>query len=90
MDVVRRRAVVSGRVQGVFFRASTRRRARALGLAGWVRNLADGRVELEAEGTPRAVADLLAWVETGPPQARVTGVEVTEASPTGATSFDVV
>jgi acylphosphatase len=69
------RAFVSGRVQGVFFRASTAREAARLGVAGWARNLSDGRVEVLAEGEPAAVEALLAWLRKGPPLARVTGVE---------------
>jgi acylphosphatase len=86
---VRQRAVVSGRVQGVFFRASTRRRADELGVTGWVRNLPDGRVELAAEGPLEAVGALLDWAGNGPPQALVTSVDVVEEPPTGATGFEV-
>lgn len=75
------RARVRGRVQGVAYRASTRQEARRLGLAGWVTNLPDGSVELEAQGDPAVVATLLAWCEHGPPSAQVTGVEVTEIEP---------
>ncbi len=77
------RAVVTGRVQGVSYRASTAAEARRLGVVGWVRNLADGRVELEAEAPPDAVAALLTWCEHGPPAARVTHVAVEELEPTG-------
>lgn len=72
------RAIVTGRVQGVSYRASTVDEAVRRGLAGWVRNRPDGSVELEAEGDPARVAELLAWCEQGPPAARVDGVEVTE------------
>jgi acylphosphatase len=72
------RARVRGRVQGVAYRASTRYEARRLGLSGWVKNLPDGSVELEAQGEPDVVAALLAWCEHGPPAARVSGVEVEE------------
>jgi acylphosphatase len=65
---------VTGRVQGVSYRASTMYEARAYGLTGWVRNLADGSVELEAQGDDASVAALLAWCKQGPPAARVTGV----------------
>lgn len=75
------RARVRGRVQGVAYRASTRAQAHRLGLAGWVRNLPDGAVELEAEGNAEAVAALLAWCEQGPSLARVTGVDVEELAP---------
>ena len=68
--------VVSGRVQGVFFRASAAQEARGLGLSGWVRNLADGRVELHAEGERRNLTMLLAWAHQGPPAARVEEVAV--------------
>jgi acylphosphatase len=72
------RAIVTGRVQGVGFRASTVAEARACGLTGWVRNLADGSVELEAQGDEALVAALLAWCAHGPPSARVTDVRVEE------------
>lgn len=75
------RALVTGRVQGVSYRASTADEAQRLGLAGWVRNRADGSVELEAEGTPERVGELLAWCEQGPPAARVSRVSVEELSP---------
>lgn len=74
---------VSGKVQGVYFRASTAERANQLGLAGWVRNLPDGRVELEAEGGVWAVDTLLEWCESGPPMARVDRVEVDVLVPVG-------
>lgn len=86
-DRVRRRAAVSGRVQGVFFRASTVDEARRLGLAGSVRNADDGTVHVDAEGRGEDVAALLAWLHDGPPHARVADVVVTEAVPTGAQGF---
>ncbi|HMG53376.1 MAG TPA: acylphosphatase [Kofleriaceae bacterium] len=70
------RAIVTGRVQGVAFRASTVEQARMHGLTGWVRNLADGAVELEAQGEQARITALLAWCAHGPPAARVTGVAV--------------
>lgn len=76
-------AWVSGRVQGVYFRASTHAEARRLGLAGWVRNLPDGRVELVAEGDATAVADLVTWAGHGPPGARVDDLAVRDEPPTG-------
>jgi acylphosphatase len=72
------RAIVSGRVQGVSYRASTADEARRLGLVGWVRNLRDGTVELEAEGPPDAIEKLLTWCQHGPPAAKVTNVAVDE------------
>jgi acylphosphatase len=77
------RVVVRGRVQGVFFRASCRRRASDLGLAGWVRNRTDGAVEAVFEGAPEAVAAILAWCREGPPDASVDSLEVTDETPTG-------
>ena len=62
-------------MQGVFFRASTERRASELGLVGHALNLADGRVEVVASGAPEALAALQAWLHTGPPSARVDTVE---------------
>ncbi|MBA3396055.1 MAG: acylphosphatase [Deltaproteobacteria bacterium] len=78
------RAIVSGRVQGVSYRAATADEAQRLGVTGWVRNRRDGAVELEAEGDSEQIAALLAWCETGPPTARVTSVAVDELAPTGA------
>ena len=66
---------MTGRVQGVAFRASTVEQARGHGVTGWVRNLADGSVELEAQGDEARVSALLAWCAHGPPAARVTGVK---------------
>ncbi len=71
------RILVSGLVQGVAFRAYTVDEARRLGVAGWVRNLADGRVEVEAEGEQRALEALVAWCRRGPPAAVVDDVEAT-------------
>jgi acylphosphatase len=69
--------LVSGIVQGVSFRYYTVEEARRLGVAGWVRNLADGRVEAEAEGERRALEALVAWCRRGPPAAQVDDVAVT-------------
>jgi acylphosphatase len=80
---------VSGRVQGVWFRASTRREATRLGLHGWVRNLLDGRVEGWAEGEEGAVAQLASWLEDGPELARVDDLEIEEVEPTGHQDFRV-
>ncbi len=67
--------LVHGHVQGVFFRQATADEARALGLRGWVRNLANGDVEILAEGPRRELKILAAWANQGPRMARVTGVE---------------
>ena len=69
------RFLVSGRVQGVFFRASARAEAQRLGVSGSATNLADGRVEVIASGTETALAELEKWLQVGPPAARVTNVE---------------
>jgi acylphosphatase len=87
--VVRYRVVVTGLVQGVWFRESCRDEAQHLGVAGWVRNRADGAVEVEAEGPEHAVARLVAWCRVGPPSAEVAGVEVAEVPTTGQRGFIV-
>jgi len=68
------RCLVSGRVQGVWFRGATRDKARELGISGYAENLPDGRVEVLAHGRERAVADFVEWLWQGPPMARVTDV----------------
>ena len=83
------RAIVTGRVQGVSYRASTADEAQRLGLTGWVKNRRDGSVELEAEGDADRVAALLAWCEHGPPAARVSRVVVDELAPAGDDEFTV-
>jgi acylphosphatase len=88
--VIRRRVVVSGRVQGVFFRDSTRREARRRGVAGWVTNRADGSVEAVFEGEPEAVEALVAWAGHGPVQARVNSQIVSAEDPVGEVGFRVV
>lgn len=89
MTAVRVRAVVSGHVQGVWYRESCRRRAEELGVAGSVRNRPDGRVEIEAEGPKDSVESLLKWAHDGPSRAVVTGVEIEDLAPTGAVGFAV-
>ncbi len=74
---------ISGRVQGVFFRAHTKEVAEKLGLTGWVRNLPDGRVEAVFEGEEEAVKEAIEWCKRGPPLARVEKVEVRYEEPTG-------
>ena len=79
--------VVSGRVQGVWFRDSCRRQAELGGLAGWVRNLPDGRVEAVFEGETAAVDSLVQWCREGPQLARVSGVEQFDEDPQGEAGF---
>ncbi len=82
---------ISGRVQGVFFRANTWKTARSLELTGWVRNLPDGRVETVFEGKPKNAEAMLAWCRTGTPPALVDHVEAEEKNAEGDfTSFDIV
>ena len=82
--------IVSGRVQGVWYRASTRQRAAALGLVGWVRNLPDGRVEVVAEGPREDLDALVTWSREGPELAEVTGIDVEWRAASGRWSdFDI-
>lgn len=89
MQVVRRRVVVEGRVQAVWFRETCRREAAAAGVSGWVRNRPDGRVEAVFEGQPSAVERMVDWCRRGPPRAVVTRVEVFDEPPVGESGFDV-
>ncbi len=81
--------LISGRVQGVFFRDACARRARQAGVAGWVKNRADGRVEAVLEGSPQAVENLVAWCRQGPGHAEVSDVEVVEERPAGLEGFRI-
>jgi acylphosphatase len=87
--VIRRHVVVHGRVQGVFFRDSTRQRARQHGVAGWVRNNWDGTVEAVFEGEPEAVERLVEFCRRGPRGAEVERVGVADEEPEGLSGFDV-
>lgn len=84
VEIGRVRMRITGRVQGVGYRASTRERATALGLSGWVRNTPDGAVALEAQGSAARLEALIAWCRIGPPHARVDGVEVARIDPEGS------
>jgi len=86
---VRRRVVIAGRVQGVWFRESCRTEALARSVSGWVRNCDDGTVEAVFEGSPAAVEAMIAWCRLGPPHASVTSVVSTEETPIGEAGFRV-
>jgi acylphosphatase len=85
--MIRRRVIVHGRVQGVWFRGSTEAQARAAGVAGWVRNRPDGSVEAVFEGEADAVGRLVAWCREGPRSARVDRVEAFAEPPEGLRGF---
>ena len=87
--MIRRRVVVRGNVQGVGFRYYANAEASRLGVAGFVRNLPDGSVEIEVEGEHPAVASLVDWARTGPRSASVESVEVSEIEPAGTPVFTV-
>lgn len=89
-DRIARRVVVTGRVQGVFYRDTCREQAQAAGVDGWVRNRAGGEVEAWFEGGPQDVERLVAWCREGPSSARVDSVEVSEESPTGDEGFHLL
>jgi acylphosphatase len=87
--VTRKRVVISGRVQGVFFRDTMRQRAEAAGVVGWVRNTPEGTVEAVFEGEPEAVDELIEFSRRGPSRAEVASVEVIDEEPEGLSSFEV-
>lgn len=89
MAAVRRRVVVHGRVQGVFFRDSTQKEAEKRGVAGWVRNRDDGAVEAVFEGLEDAVDSLVDFCRSGPSRADVDSVDVEEQEPEGLSGFEV-
>jgi len=86
MDTIRAHLIIEGRVQGVWFRDSTRNEATRLNLTGWVKNRFDGSVELVAEGSQEEVKKLIEWCHHGPPSARVTMVHEIKEDYTG--NFD--
>ena len=86
---VRAHVIVRGIVQGVYYRSTTGREARALGLAGWVRNMADGSVEAVFEGPRTTVERMIEWCRTGPPRAVVDDVEIEWLPAEGEQSFRV-
>lgn len=88
-DRIRAHVFVSGTVQGVYYRATTREEARERGVDGWVKNLPDGRVEAVFEGPEGAVRDIVEWCETGSPAADVDDVDVEFGEPEGLDGFEV-
>jgi acylphosphatase len=86
---IARRVLVDGRVQGVFFRDTCRNEATARGVAGWVRNRSDGRVEAVFEGSPEAVEGMVAWCRRGPALATIDALEVHEEPPSGRLGFRI-
>ena len=87
--MIRRRLFVSGRVQGVWFRDSCREQAARAGVAGWARNLADGRVEVVLEGQPAGVEAVEAWCHRGPRHATVVAVDAADEPPSGEVGFHI-
>ena len=87
--MTRKRVIVTGRVQGVFFRDTVRRRAEAAGVAGWISNRSDGAVEAVFEGDPEAVDQLVEFCRRGPSRAEVESAEVTEEELEGLSGFQV-
>jgi acylphosphatase len=88
-DRTRAHVFVSGRVQGVYYRATTREKAQENGVDGWVKNLEDGRVEAVFESDPAAVEAMIEWCHTGSPRARVDDVEIEYGDPTGLEGFEI-
>jgi acylphosphatase len=87
--MVRKHVLVSGRVQGVFYRDNCRRIAGQQGVAGWVRNLPDGRVEAVFEGEPQNVDRMVAWARRGPARAVVTSLDVRDEPEEGLIGFQI-
>lgn len=88
-DAVRAHVHITGRVQGVFYRASCQEQARRLGLNGWVCNLPDGRVEVVLEGGKLVVEEMIRWCHHGPSGAAVSGVEMVWEPIRGESSFSI-
>ena len=87
--MIRRRIIVTGRVQGVSYRASARRAALALGVSGWAQNLPDGSVEVIAEGAEQPVHDLIEYLKSGPSLANVESIAVSDEPPCGESGFEI-
>ena len=80
---------VQGRVQGVFYRAKTQKKAKALGLTGWVKNCDDGSVEIQAEGNKAKLEELIEWCHRGPALASVSNVDLSWVEAEGLSDFDI-
>ena len=87
--MIRKRVIARGRVQGVFFRDSVRRRAESLGVSGWAHNRDDGAVEAEFEGDAEAVESMVDYCRAGPGRAEVTTLEVGDVPPEGGEGFQI-
>ncbi len=88
--MIAREIIVKGKVQGVFYRASAREKADDLGLYGWVKNRADGSVEIWVEGEEQIVLEMTEWCRQGPARARVLEVDVKAVDPAGYLDFKVI
>ena len=90
MSLVHKNIVIRGRVQGVYFRASAKYKADQLEVKGMIKNESDGSVFAAAEGEDEVVASFIEWCRTGPPAAKVIGVEISDGQIQGYKSFDVI
>lgn len=88
-SIIRKRTIITGRVQGVWYRARTQEQAETLGVSGWVRNRPDGSVEAVFEGEPTSVAAAVEWCREGPAHANVESVDVRDESPEGLSGFRI-
>ncbi len=89
MSIEHHRIIIAGKVQGVFYRASARNKARELGIKGFTRNEPDGTVYIEAEGEKNTLNQFMDWCKKGPEKALVTGIQVTEDVPQGYSNFEI-
>lgn len=89
MALICKRCLIEGRVQGVFYRATTQKQASRLGLTGWVRNLPDGSVEAAIQGEPKQVERMIGWLWEGPTYSHVTSVRCYDEQPVDSDSFVV-
>lgn len=88
--MIARHVIIHGLVQGVYYRATTQQAARQFSINGWVRNCPNGTVEAVLEGDDKNVEQLLTWMRRGPSGARVSGVDICQATPKGATEFSIL